>query len=171
MKHQKGFTLVELGIVLAVLALITVSLIPKIMDRMQQGHIDAAIEQARSVLQVCEVARKTVLSSQVDVNGVMHHTYPTMPNFANTTILQGLLGKDYNLPLKNAVGYDILVKFDSARCYVAVDLPVLEDGYGGFETTTVSGKTRVIISTKPVRSVNPTWVIAQKKFLHDEETR
>lgn len=171
MKSQKGFTLVEISIVLGVLALIAIVMMPKVFDRLQQGKIDASIEQARSIVQVCEIARKTVLSSYVDANGVMQHTYPTMPNFVSTVTLQGLLGKNYNIPVKSPLGLDILVKFDSARCYVAVDLPYLEDQYGGFETVTVNGNTRVLITTKHMSSVYPSWVISQKKTLNNEDTR
>ncbi|MGE8065115.1 type II secretion system protein [Pseudomonas sp. NPDC089569] len=171
MRRSAGFTLVELAVVLAILGMLSMVIMSDVFDRMQQGRADAAIEQARSVLQVCEVARKTVLSSAINAQGVMIHTYPSLPNWSPTQDLQGLLSQNYDLPAKNAVNTDILVKFDSARCYVAVDLPFLQDNYGGLETVTINGKTRVVVSSKPVRSVSPIWVTSQKLNLNGETTR
>lgn len=171
MRRSGGFTLVELAIVLAIMGFLSMVIVPNVFDRMQQARTDASIEQARSVLQVCEIARKTVLSSALNAQGVMVHTYPTLANWSTTQDLQGVLSKNYNLPAKNSLNTSIVVKFDAARCYVAVDLPFLQDNYGGFDTVTVNGKTRVIISTKPVRAMYPGWVISQKRYLNGEVTR
>lgn len=171
MKRSAGFTLVELAVVLAILGMLSMMIVPNVFDRMQQARTDAAIDQARAILQVCEIARKTVLSSAMNAQGVMVHTYPSLASWSSTQTLQGLLGKNYDLPYKNALRTDFLVKFDSARCYVGVDLPFRQDNYGGFETVTVNGNTRIILTSKPVRSVYPGWVITQKRSLNGEVTR
>ncbi|MGF6282088.1 prepilin-type N-terminal cleavage/methylation domain-containing protein [Pseudomonas frederiksbergensis] len=171
MKRSSGFTLVEIAVVLAILGLLGAAIIPNISDRMLQARAGASIEQARMILQVCESARKNVLTSTMNAQGQMVHTYPSLPNWASTQALQALLSKNYDLPVKNSLGTDFLVKFDSARCYVAVDLTFLQDNYAGMETLTVNGNTRVIVTSKPSRSVNPSWVISQKRFLSGEATR
>jgi len=167
---QSGYTLVELCFVLVVLGLIAGAVGAGLADRIQEARITSSIEQARTILRSCELARKKVLGSSVS-GGIATHTYPTLSSWSPTSALQEKLSTDHKLPVTNHVRSEILVKFDSARCYVAVDLPFLQDGYGGFETETVSGKTRLII-TSPRRVSNGTrWVTQQKKFLHLEETR
>lgn len=168
--NEAGFTILEVVIVLAVLAMLAIFSLPAL-ESIREARVEGSVEQARAVLQVCDIARKKALTSQIDAKGVTTHTYPAITDWSPTSTLQSKLERDYRLPDKNALGTQILVKFDAKRCYVAVDLPFLQDKYGGFETQTVSGKTRIIVSTRSVVSTSPSWVIQQKRFLHQEETR
>ncbi|MCT8162753.1 type II secretion system protein (plasmid) [Pseudomonas fulva] len=170
-RAQAGFTLIEIVIALAIIAVLAVAVLPPSLERLTEAKIEASLGQARTVLQVCDIARTKVLSTTVDSSGKYTHTYASMPAWSTTATLQSKLTADYNLPADNPLGTKIMVKFDSARCYVAVDLPFLQDNYGGYVTETVGGKTRVIVSTRTKNSAYPAWVVNQKRMLHDEETR
>lgn len=167
---EAGFTILEIVVVLAILALLAIFSLPAL-ESIREARVEGSVEQARAVLQVCDIARKKVLTSQTDANGVTSHTYSAITNWSPTSTLQSKLERDYRLPDKNALGTQILVKFDAKRCYVAVDLPFLQDEYGGFETESVSGTTRIIVSTRTIVTTSPSWVNQQKRFLHQEETR
>lgn len=170
-RAQAGFTLLEIVFALAIIALLSVAVLPPSVERVTEAKIEASLGQARTVLQVCDIARTKVLGTTVDSSGKYTHTYASMPTWSTTATLQAKLSADYKLPADNALGTKIMVKFDSARCYVAVDLPFLLDGYGGYVTETVGGNTRVIVSTRTKNSAYPSWVVNQKRMLHDEETR
>lgn len=170
-RAQRGFTLIEIIFVLAIIAILTAAILPPSLERITEAKVDASLDQARSILQVCDIARTKALTTTVDGNGVYSHTYGSLVDWSSTASLQSKLTSDYNLPDKNPLNSQILVKFDAARCYVAVDLPFLQDNYGGYDTETVGGKTRVIVTTRPRTSAYPAWVVNQKRMLHDEETR
>jgi len=167
---QAGFTLLELTGALMIISTLAVILGSAAFDRIQEARIDSSIAEARTVVRACEIARRKVLSTLV-VGGITTHTYPTMAAWSSTATLQSKLSVAHKLPATNDLGTAVLVKFDSARCYVAVDLPFLQDGYGGFETETVGGKTRVIVTIPRRIATQANWVTQQKQFLHLEDTR
>ena len=169
-RSQAGFTMVELAFVVLIICFLAALLGIAVQDTLLSTRASASIEQAKTVLRACEVARRKVLTTTV-VNGVATHTYPSMSTWSSTQVLQSKLTDDYKLPDKNDLGTSLLVRFDSARCYVAVDLPFLEDNYAGMETQTVNGKTRVIVTTSRKGATGADWVSDQKKFLHLEDTR
>lgn len=171
MERSNGFTLIELAVCLAIVAVMTVALLPGALEKLQQGKIDTAISQARNLIPVCEIARKKAVSSTVGAYNKVTHTYGSLSNWSPTSSLQSRLSADYRLPATNPLGTTIQVKYDEARCYVAVDLPFKEDNYGGFTTETVGGNTRIIITTRPDQNANSAWVSDQKRFLHEETTR
>ncbi|MDF5950393.1 prepilin-type N-terminal cleavage/methylation domain-containing protein [Pseudomonas aeruginosa] len=123
MVRSRGFTLIELAVCLVIVAVMTVALLPGAMEKYQQGKINSSIEQARNLIPVCEIARTKAVSSTVGANLKVTHTYGSLTNWSKTADLQNLLSADYRLPATNPLGSNILVKFDSQRCYVAVDLP------------------------------------------------
>lgn len=168
---QAGFTLMEIIFVLAIIAVLTAAILPPALERITEAKVEGSIGQAQMILQICEIARTKALTTSVDAQGRYTHTYGSLDNWASTTVLQSKLTTNYHLPTKNALDTQILVKFDAARCYVAVDLPFLQSDYGGYSTETVGGKTRVIVTARIKNSAYPSWVVNQKRIMHDEETR
>lgn len=171
MVRSRGFTLIELAVCLAIVAVMTVALLPGAMEKYQQGKINSSILQAKNLIPVCEIARTKAVSSTVGANLKVTHTYGSLTNWSKTADLQNLLSADYRLPATNPLGSNILVKFDSQRCYIAVDLPFKEDNYGGYITENVGANTRIIITTRPAQSSSSAWVSYQKRILHGETTR
>lgn len=168
---QKGYTIIELAIAVSVVVLLTLTVTQGVYEYWREAKITASIEQARSVLQVCDIARRKVIATEVESTGAYKHDFLTLDTWSKTPQLQKDLGEDYHLPVKNPLGSDILVKFDAARCYVAVDLPFLAVDYGGYVTETIGGKTRVIITTRPLAGTSSGWVMHQKRVLHQEQSR
>ncbi len=170
-ERQAGFTALEIAVVLLIILLAIAVFGPGIAGMLRDAKADASIEQARTVLQVCEIARTKITTSAVDARGRYSHSYNTIPSWSDTTVLQNQLDRDYQLPALNPMGTKILVRSDAQRCYVAVDLTFLQEGYGGNETITIGGKTRVIVTARPRSLGTPVWVLHQKRILHDEVTQ
>lgn len=168
---QSGFTLIEIMLVLMVLVLLALMAMPAIFDRLQTAKVEASVMQARSVLQSCDIARRRVVSSVTTANRRVINTYNTLPNWSTTTALQGQLAGNQRLPLKNRFGKDILVRYDSERCYVAVDLDFLLDNYGGHETQVVGGSTRIIVTSRSRAAGSTDWIGHEKRLLHNETYR
>jgi prepilin-type N-terminal cleavage/methylation domain-containing protein len=168
---QKGFTLFELSVVLAIISLMSVFLVPVVKQRLQAGKLEAAISQASNILQSCEMARQKAITSSIDAKGTATHTYASIPNWAGTDVVETQVGAGIKLPRNNLFGNPILVKNDSNRCYVAVDLDFLLSNATAYTTQIVNGNTRIIISTRPKLGAGVDWVIQQKRLLNKEATR
>ncbi|HHH9441268.1 TPA: prepilin-type N-terminal cleavage/methylation domain-containing protein [Pseudomonas aeruginosa] len=171
MRRAKGFTLLELAVVLAIAAVLIAAVIPTLWENYQHNKVFASIEQAKNLIPVCEIARTRAISSTIGANLQTTHTYSALTNWSKTSALQNLLGSNYRLPAKNPLGSDILVKFDAARCYVGVDLPFREDNYAGYITEAAGANTRIIITTKLAGNSISSWVATQKRVLQNEVTR
>lgn len=169
---QSGFTLVEITVVLAVLAMLAAVTVPAIFDRIQSAKVEGAISQARGVLQICDLARKRVLTSTRATNLQVTHSYRTLNNFSSTTVLQSQFTATRNLPVTNAFQLPILVRYDAERCYVAVDLDFSEPNVGGHVTQVLpNGNTRIIVSSRPKLHPGSDWVGQQKRIINNEQTR
>lgn len=171
MNNSRGFTVIELAVSLAIVGVLAIALLPGAMERYQQGKINSSIDQAKNLMPICEIARTKAVASTVGANLKVSHTYGSLSSWSKTTDLQNLLSADYRLPITNPLGSNILVKFDSQRCYIAVDLPFKEDNYGGYTTENAGSNTRIIITTTPVQTSSSAWVSYQKRILHEETTR
>ncbi|HHX6291331.1 MULTISPECIES: type II secretion system protein [Pseudomonas] len=171
MGRTKGFTLIEIAVCIAIAAVLTAAVLPSLMQSYQHHKIFSSIEQAKNLVPICEIARTRATGTTIGANLQATHTYSALASWSKTSVLQGLLGNDYRIPAKNPLGSDILVKFDSERCYVGVDLPFKEDNYAGYLTEAAGSNTRIIITTKLAGKSTTAWVTYQKRVLQGETTR
>jgi prepilin-type N-terminal cleavage/methylation domain-containing protein len=170
-KLQRGFTLAEITVVLFIIGVLASLLTPPIMKRMETAKIESSIAQATNVLQYCEMARRNVLATSIDTKLTATHQYATIPSWAETDVLEAQIGAGISIARLNPFGNPILVKNDSRRCYVGIDIGFLLNNAAGYTTQTVNGKTRIIISARPKLGSSVDWVIKQKKLLNSEITR
>ncbi len=168
---QSGFTLLEIAIVLMVISILALLGVTAFLDRMQTAKVEGSVVQARSILQVCDMARKRVVSSVTSANRRVTHSYNALTNWSTTATLQAQLGGYQKLPAKNKFGKDILVRYDARTCYVAVDLDFRQDNILGLETQVVSGNTRIIVNSRPSATGSTDWVGQQKRVFHNEASR
>jgi prepilin-type N-terminal cleavage/methylation domain-containing protein len=171
MRHQNGFTLIELAIVFVIIGVVATALVPSVMERVDAARLDASVQQAQKVLKIVELARKKIVSSSTATNLQVTHTYNNLTNWQTINVVQLMLGQNYNLPANNTFGLPLLVRFDDKRSYVAVDLPYLEPNYSWHPTVMVGGNTRIIISTKDAITADSSWVKHQKRMMHNEIAR
>lgn len=171
MHRSKGFTLLEIAIVLAIGAVIAALLAPVVFEKMNQSKLKASLGQAKTVLRSVELARVKIQSSTVGADGRVTHTYGNMTAWQPISVLKAMLNGPSTIPETNAFGNPIYVRFDTRRSYVAVDLPYLDTAFDWFPTTTVNGITRIIVSTRNSVSSNADWVVQQKRTLNSEASR
>lgn len=170
-RYQRGFTLVEITVVLFIIGLLASFITPPIMKQIESAKIDSSIVQANNILQFCEMARRKVLSTTLDSRVTATHVFATIPDWAQTDVLEGQIGAGISIPRLNPFKNPILVKNDSHRCYVGIDIGFMLDNAAGYTTQTVNGKTRIIISARPKLGTSVDWVIKQKKLLNSEVAR
>lgn len=172
MIKSKGFTLLEVIVVIAVVAFLSALIIPFLFERLETARIEASVGQAQKVLQFVDMARVKVNSSVTATTPLkVTHNQPVMPAWQNVAALQAILVTNYNIPTTNPFGSPILVRFDATRSYVAIDLPFTIPNYGWHTVVPNGPSSRIIISTRPDQERMVEWVKQQKLFLHEEPSR
>lgn len=172
MKKSKGFTLLEVVVVIAVVAILSALLIPFLFERLQTARIEASVRQAQRVLQFTDMARVKVNSSTTATTPLkVSHSQPVMPTWQSIAALEAVLVTNYNIPTTNPFGAPILVRFDARRSYVAIDLPFEIPNYGWHTVVPNGPNSRIIVSTRPDQERMVEWVKQQKLFLHEEPSR
>ena len=172
MRSSKGFTLVEIVVVLAVIALLSAMAMPFVFERLETAKIEASVGQAQKVLQFVDMARVKVSGSVTSASPLkVTHTQTVIPVWQPVSAVQAILSGPYNIPTTNPFGAPILVRFDSARSYVAVDLPFSIPSFGWHTVIPNGPNSRIIVSTRPDLKGSVEWVKQQKLFLHEESSR
>lgn len=170
MTRQKGFTLIEISIVLMVIGALLALIVPSVMARIDDAKLQAAIGQAMKVSKVVDLARVQILSSSTNTRSQVTHSFNTLTNWQTVDVVESMLDGNYKLPTRNTFGNPILVRFDDHRSYVAIDLPYSLPDYTWHPTVQIGGNTRIIIAARNAPS-GTSWVSHQKRILHDETTR
>lgn len=168
-RAQGGFTLVELIVVLAVIALITTFLIPVIQEPIRHARIEGGIEQAKGILASCDLVRVKPVSSVRSADGLtVTHSYRTgYATWTDATVLRTLVDPAHSVVTVNPFGFPYYFRMSSSECLVALEIDEVIDGWVGLPTEVVNGRTRIIVgsnSRKPM--VNPDWVHHQKRILN-----
>lgn len=171
--RQKGFTLIELVVVLSIIALMLAFMTPYIMEPIRNAKIAGAVQQAKEVVSACNLVRVGPASSSRDpINNKVYNAYgPLYTSWTNATTLKAKLASDYYLPTVNPFGQAYLFKMGEKTCTAAVDLDVQIDGWEGYELESIGSRTRIIVGLPARGGSAPAWVLHQKRLLNAETIR
>lgn len=172
-KRQAGFTLIELTITLAVIAILTWFLVPNIWQPIHEAKIRGAVGQAKEVVAACDLVRVTPVSTSRDPSSqkVTKVYGPLYTSWTDATVIKAQLSTDYAVPTVNPFGRPYYFKMSERSCSVAVELDELIDGWEGYELETVGTRTRIVVGTSVRKMAGPGWVQQQNRFLSGEIIR
>lgn len=172
-RRQAGFTMIELVVVLAVIAIMTWYLVPNIWEPIHDAKIRGAVAQAKEIVSACDLVRVTPISTSRDAsNQKVTKVYgPVYTAWTDASFLKTKLSVDYSMPSENPFGRPYYFKMTERSCSAAVELDGLIDGWEGYELETAGTRTRIIVGT-PARSMaGPGWVQQQNRLLTGETIR
>lgn len=171
--RQAGFTLLEITVVMAIIAVILAFMTPYIMEPIRNAKITGAVSQAKEVVSACNLVRVGAASfSRDSVNYKVYSSYgPLYSGWTDAKTLKTQLAPDYYLPTVNPFGMPYLFKMTEKTCTAAVDLDTQVPGWEGYETEDIGSRTRIVVGL-PVRGGGgPVWIQHQKRVLNAETIR
>ncbi|OZB34345.1 MAG: hypothetical protein B7X51_01790 [Pseudomonas sp. 34-62-33] len=171
--RQAGFTVIEMGVVLAIIAIILSFMLPVIAEPIDHAKINGAVSQAKEIVAACDVARVSPTSTTRNSTTLfVTSTYgPTYSAWTNVSVLKGMLSTDYVIPDENPFGNPYYFKMTGKSCSVAVELDWEVDGWRGYDLEKVGTRSRIIVATPARSTAGPAWVQHQKRLLTGESIR
>ncbi len=117
---KRGFTLLEISIVLLILSALTVIIYPVVQKRLMVREIDNAVREAQMVADYAESIRtRWLLTTSIDpVTGKYLHIYETTSSVTGVTLDQLPFGVDTMLPVNNFTGSPYIVGINYYEAYV-----------------------------------------------------
>ena len=172
MKSNRGFTLIELAVTMAIVSFLAATILPSAVDALNNARTTASIKQAQELLAVCDVARTkaigTVISKDRYIIEVVHNA---SVDWTTSDQLAQFVTDGFKVPTLNAHKNPIYFKFDAERCYVAVDVPGNIPNLEGYVTLPQGANTRIIVSSRQLPPSKPHWVNHQQRVLYNDAPR
>ncbi|MCF5371287.1 type II secretion system protein [Pseudomonas syringae] len=172
-RSHRGYTLVEIMVVLALISLILFAMAPILYEPYHQAKIKGSVSQAKEIVTSCNLVRvgptsSTLESSNQKVTNVFHSQYT---NWTEVSTLKSLLADGQKLPSLNGLGRPYLFKMTADTCLVAVELDETITAWEGYQVETSDGRSKIIVGVEARRSAGPQWLGVQKRLLNAEEIR
>jgi len=171
--RQAGFTLIELTVVMAILGIMISFMVPVIAEQILHAKIEGAVSQAKDVVAACDVARVSpATNSRSPTTQLVTVTYGSdYLNWTDVSVLKARLSANFKVPEVNPFGFPYYFKMTSSTCLAAIQLDELIDGWQGYVTEVIAGKTWIVVSLPARRMVGPSWTKHQKRLLTNESIR